>query len=171
MAWVLPGWGGRLKEDFSLERDLLAETSALAEELVIEAFGLNSRELKNIQYELITEANFWPLPDFALAGLMRAETMAPLPGKRRQFYFLFLAEKRVSTLAQGDFLKALLLYIFTHELVHMARFARFMASFWMSPQERWVEEQEVHRLTKRLLEPVPSKGLTEIVARFDQIYQ
>jgi len=172
MAWFIPGWGGGLTSEGRLERTLLAETSSLAEELVAEAFSLTSREFRALQYELLTEREKFPctLPDFALAGLVRAENKALHPRKRRDFYFLLLAERKLATLGRRYSLRALLLYIFTHELIHMVRFARFVATFWMPWEERIQEERTVHYLTRKLLQGSPWEGIQEILSLFDKIY-
>lgn len=172
MAWFIPGWGRDLAPGGRLERALVAEASSLAEELVAEAFSLTPRECLSLQYELLTDYALLPcrLPDSALAGLVRAETQALHPRKRRDFYFLFLAEERLLALSQGDSLRALLLYIFTHELIHMVRFARFIAAFWMPMEVRWQEERKVHRLATQILQKVPWRELGEILSRYDKIY-
>ncbi len=173
MAWLLPGWRGPLKGLGSLEPGLLAEASSLAEELVADAFSLTSRDLRFLQYEVFTERDllFFPLPESALAGLVRGETQALLPRKRRPFYWLLLSERKILSLAEGrDFLYALLLYIFTHEFVHMVRFLRFAACFWMSPEFRFQEEKVVHNVARKILTRVPVKELRAVLSRFDQIY-
>ncbi len=173
MAWLLPGWGGPLKKKGYLEPEMLADTAALAEELVGEAFSLTSRDFRSLQYEVFTERDllFFPLPDSALAGLVRAETRALLPRQRREFYWLLLSEQKIISLAEGrDFLRALLLYIFTHELVHMVRFLRFAAGFWMSAEDRFEEERRVHALAREILTRLRLKEMLTVLNRFDEIY-
>jgi len=151
----------------------LAEASSLAEELVGEAFCLTSRDLRFLQYEVFTERDlpFFPLPDNALAGLLRGETRMLLPRKRRPFYWLLLSEKKILSLTgERDFLRALLLYIFTHEFVHMVRFLRFAASFWMPLEARFEEECRVHAVVRRILHRVPEREMITVLDRFDEIY-
>ncbi len=171
MAWVLPGWGGGLElKEASLPEGALEEASSLAEELVGDFFGLTSRDWRFLQYVLFLEKEL-VFAEEALASLFLFETQALLPGKRRRFYGLFLAEDKILSLGlRGPSLEALLLYIFTHELVHMVRFLKFSASFWMPYEGRFKEEREVHLLCRKILRRVPGKELQDIIYQFDQIY-
>ena len=56
-------------------------------------------------------------------------------------------------------LEPLLLYVLTHEFIHVARFARFMGPFEAGPAGRQAEEETVHRETFRLLSKVLLPGL------------
>ncbi len=147
---------------------MLADTASLAEELVEDYFRLGSR-WRALQYEVLTQSPW--LPDETLAALVRAEVDHPLPHRRRDFYLILLQEERLLRMAQGDFLRALLLYIFTHELIHMVRFVRFAASFWMRPEERAFEEVQVHRLACEILRRIKWPGLGEVLGLFDAVYQ
>ncbi len=170
MAWVLPGWGGNLRLEGSLPKEVLGRASSLAEELVGDFFGLGTREWRFLQWQLFVKERI-SFAEEALASLHLLETEAVLPCKRRWFYGVFLAEKNIlASGLKGPFLEALLLYIFTHELVHMVRFMRFWASFWMPYKERVTEEREVHRLCCEILRKLPRKELQDIIRQFDKIY-
>ncbi len=174
MAWVIPGWGGPLKKEASdrLERALLGEASSLAEELVVDFFRLGGRGCRALQYEVLTDQEFpLPLPADSLAALLRAEVAALLPHRRRDFYFIFLRESRLAKLEERDFLYALLLYIFTHELIHMVRFMQFAACFWMMPHKRWEEERLVHTLCRKVLQGLKFPRLDEVLKAFNELYQ
>ncbi len=171
MVGVLPSGRSPLspgRKKARLSPELLAETASLAEELVEERFRLGSR-WRALQYEVLTKSPW--LPEESLAALMRAETDHPLPHRRRDFYLILLQEERLLKMAQGDYLRALLLYIFTHELIHMVRFVRFAASFWMRPEERAYEEALVHELSSAVLQRLKWPGLQEILRLFDLVYQ
>jgi len=171
MAWVLPGWGRNLNsKNASLPQEILETTSCLAEELVGDYFGLGVRDWRGLQYQLFFEKEL-TLTEEALAALFLFETEALLPCRRRWFYGLFLAEREILALdLKRPSLEALLLYIFTHELVHMVRFLRFWASFWMPYEKRFAEEREVHRLCRKILRKISKKELEEIIQQFDRIY-
>lgn len=53
--------------------------------------------------------------------------------------------------AAQDWLKALLIYILTHELVHVVRFQRAEESFLADQRDRRQEEERVHQITLDLL--------------------
>ncbi len=174
MAWVIPGWGGSLERGSSkrLERALLGEASSLAEELVVDFFRLGSRGCRALQYEVVTDQEvFLPIPADSLAALLKAEVAALLPHRRRDFYFIFLRESRLAKLEERDFLYALLLYIFTHELIHIVRFMQFMACFWMVPHKRWEEECLVHTLCREVLGRLKFPRLDEVLKAFNDLYQ
>lgn len=56
-----------------------------------------------------------------------------------------------------------ILYIVTHELVHIVRFSKFQQSFDALPEEKMVEETRVHRKTHEILAPVPVSGLGDVL--------
>lgn len=63
-------------------------------------------------------------------------------------------------------LEALLVYILTHELIHVARFAKFMELFSLSPEGRRSEEEIVHRETFRLLRKINLRGLDLVLSLY-----
>ena len=62
---------------------------------------------------------------------------------------------------------ALLLYITTHELVHVIRFSQFLALFEASEEEKVLEEGRVHRLTQKILEPLNFLDLPPIIRYYN----
>lgn len=147
---------------------MLASASTLAEELVGDFFGLGPRDWLGLQYQVFPAGEG---AENVLATLALLESPALLPCRRRWFYGIFLAEGRVLSLAQGrSFLEALLLYIFTHELIHMVRFLKFRASFWMPAPLRFEEEKKVHQLCRKVLAGLALEDLGAVLSRFDEIY-
>jgi hypothetical protein len=75
--------------------------------------------------------------------------------KRRDFYFICLQDHRILRALQRDKnlrLLPLLVYIFTHELVHIVRFCNFSQRFEISGEGRQEEERLVHKTTCEILE-------------------
>ncbi len=170
MPWFIPSRPDTLRTPRGKEAlcpKLLAEVATLAEELVEDHFCLGGF-WRFLQYEVVLLKELWPAG--ALASLIRAETKHILPHRRRDFYLILLPEKRLLQMGQGDYLRALLLYVFTHELVHMVRFVRFAASFWMPSAQRIKEEILVHQLTSKILRAVSLPALKEIQLFFDDLY-
>ena len=60
----------------------------------------------------------------------------------------------------------LLLYILTHELVHVARFHHLMESYQLPDAERDREERLVHRLTGAILAQLPDVEIGSLAARY-----
>ncbi|WP_022853127.1 hypothetical protein [Thermodesulfatator atlanticus] len=174
MAWVIPSGGLTFakRNNSKLAPSLLAQTSALAEELIDKHFSLSSQEWRRLQYEIIPQEKILiTIPNDALATLFLLQNHEILPRKRREFFGLALAEEKLVALGKSSsFLNALLLYIFTHELVHMVRFVRFCANFWMALPERLKEERRVHHLTKEVLSYYRCRELEKVIKHFDKIY-
>ncbi|MDA8124258.1 MAG: hypothetical protein M0009_03605 [Deltaproteobacteria bacterium] len=68
-------------------------------------------------------------------------------------------------------LAPLLLYIATHELVHVVRFERGEGNFDASAEERQDEEGKVHRITHHLLKPVTDSDLNLVLDCFSDRYR
>ena len=77
--------------------------------------------------------------------------------KERDFYFICLQDHRILKALERDKelgLMPLLVYIFTHELVHIVRFCNFLQRFEVSGKVREMEESVVHATTYDILEDV-----------------
>ena len=172
MAWVIPtGISLRGKGKLLPCTYLLAETSALAENLVFDHYRLSQKILKQIQYEVRFLRDSWPFPEEALAVLVKAHNQADAPSTQREFYYIFFPYGRPLPLGRA-FLPALMLYIFTHELVHMVRFALYEASYFAGKEKRELEEKRVHAKTREILKPVAFiPGLPETLEYFEKNHQ
>jgi len=172
MAWFIPtGASLRRKGRLLPCAYLLAATSALAEELVFEHYALSTRTLKKLQYEIRFLKDTWPFPEEALAVLVKGRNEADSPSTKRESYLILFPYGRRIPFSRG-FLPALMLYIFTHELVHMVRFARYEASYFAKNEQRMLEERKVHAKTREILKPLAFiPGLPETLEYFDQNYQ
>ena len=74
--------------------------------------------------------------------------------KKRDFYFICLQDHHILKAVRRDKdvgLLPLLVYIFTHELVHIVRFCNFSQRFEVSGEGREQEEGIVHGLTFEIL--------------------
>ena len=74
--------------------------------------------------------------------------------KTRDFYFICLQDHRILNALKRDnnlTLLSLLVYIFTHELVHIVRFCNFFQRFDISGQGKEKEERLVHATTYEIL--------------------
>jgi hypothetical protein len=57
----------------------------------------------------------------------------------------------------------LLVYVFTHELVHIVRFYKFVQFFDADETERQAEEVRVHQITHELLKPVKIREMSRVI--------
>jgi hypothetical protein len=62
-------------------------------------------------------------------------------------------------------------YIATHELLHMIRFERGEIDFDAPPEEKRQEEDRVHTLTRRILEPFLERDLKLVIECFSDQYK
>ena len=61
----------------------------------------------------------------------------------------------------------LLLYIVTHELVHVIRFSQFLALFEAAEAEKAIEETRVHQLTQKILAPLNLLDLPSVIRYYN----
>ncbi len=98
-----------------------------------------------------------------------ANTVSDDPGmmiRNRDFYFICLQDHRILHALKKDRqlgLLSLLVYIFTHELVHIVRFCSFKQRFDLPETKKKTEEKIVHAKTFEILKDVPVPKLDYIL--------
>ena len=86
--------------------------------------------------------------------------------KERDFYFICLQDHLILNALRRDKelgLLSLLVYVFTHELVHIVRFCSFLNRFEISGRERDKEEKIVHAKTFEILKDISVPRLDYIL--------
>ncbi len=88
-----------------------------------------------------------------------ARTVSPYESrtKKRDFYLICLQDHQILKALHRDKelnLLSLLVYILTHELVHIVRFSNFLKRFETSGQERDKEERFVHATSFKVLKDI-----------------
>ncbi len=86
--------------------------------------------------------------------------------KKQDFYFICLQDHLILNALRRDEelgLLSLLVYIFTHELVHLVRFCNFFKMFEASEKEIGEEETIVHSKTYEILKGLPVPKLDYIL--------
>jgi len=68
-------------------------------------------------------------------------------------------------------LSPLLLYVATHELVHVIRFERSEGDFYATGDEKTSEEEKVHRITRNMLKPLADAELNLVLDCFSDRYR
>jgi hypothetical protein len=85
---------------------------------------------------------------------------------KRDFYFICLQDHQIIRALRRDKelrLLPLLVYVFTHELIHIVRFCNFYQRFDISGDRREKEEGIVHCTTFEILEDLPLQGIEYIL--------
>jgi hypothetical protein len=141
----------------------------LARELTGDFFRLSTETAAGLPYEVRTLRQLEPAeirPAGVLADVVRYEYRDSQYQRKRDLYRVNLQDHNIlAALAQQRRIgfSPFLLYIITHELVHVIRFCRHQAAFYLDPKPRQEEEQRVHALTRRILDPVPMRGLAPVL--------
>ncbi len=150
---------------------LLEKAVMVAEDIISNFFHLTTDYWVRNPYEVKTlkDTGTIDIPEGVYAHLMKY-------GKRfcqkdsgtdyRDLYTIQVYDHRVlkATGGKESVLRPFLVYIMTHELVHITRFAKFECL--ISKEDKAAEEEKVHGLTNEILSKVPISGLGDIIDFF-----
>ncbi len=154
-------------DDFSV----LQEALRIAEDRVTDYYRLSNRQWVRHPFEVITGKAqiLWEEAPHAFAVLRKARPLSEgynIRGYLRELYLICLQDHIILRALMRDpqlYLFPLLLYIFTHELIHIIRFGSYEQLFYLGPEKRGQEETVVHGLTSRVLKGVPCKGIQYVI--------
>jgi hypothetical protein len=148
----------------------------MARELTADFFGLTEDQARDVPCEIRTLAELKQdeiHADRVLADLARYQYIDAEFGRKHDLYRVNVQDHNILHSVQRNRsdvrLAPLLLYVLTHELVHVIRFIKFLAPFHLPVSERWGEERRVHELTLRILSAVPMPGLTAVLSRYHSL--
>jgi hypothetical protein len=164
-------------EQFNPEQiGIVNDGVAMVEELVSNFYKMSANQWSAMGgYDIKTLADLLPeeIVDKPFAQILRYE------GRRKDtflgssiydFYKICLQDHTIlSVLRQSIGLKLspFILYIVTHELVHIVRFCKFLQSFDALPEKKMAEETRVHKKTREILKPVPVSGIADVFRFYD----
>lgn len=148
----------------------------MAEELVSNFYKMSIAQWLRLKYDVKTLADLTPeeIVSGPFAQIIRYEGQrknTSLGSFTYDFYKICLQDHSIlSTLRQSPVLKffPFLLYITTHELIHIVRFSKFLQGFDASPEERIAEEKRVHQKTHEVLDSVRLAGLSDVLEFYYQ---
>ncbi|MDP3183074.1 MAG: hypothetical protein Q8M54_09710 [Desulfobaccales bacterium] len=143
-------------------KELLQEAVVIAEEVTSEFFKLTQGHWLKARYDILTlealqQEEISPHALALVAKYGGQPQGRHLPSTFFDFYRICLQDHNIlKALETGGELRLfpLLVYVLTHELVHIVRFSQYLARFEASPEEKRQEEEQVHRLTQRILAPL-----------------
>jgi len=156
------------------QRFWVREVLETAEPLVGDYFGVNLGDLDRFPYDLRTLANLdrQEKTRRALAQVCKYEYRKEaelLNRRRKEFYRICLQDDRILNAIQAEppsMLKTLLLYVVTHELIHVTRFTLEPQRFYLDPKEKGVEERCVHRMTYEILKSFRDPYIGPMLERY-----
>ncbi len=155
------------KEDLSTVSNALH----IAEEVTGDFFKFSSRQWRQHPYDVRTLSDLKrdeiKEDVFALLhkGLLGQGGYSPRVAKK-DYYFICLQDHQILEAITRDKtmgLLPLLVYVFTHELVHIVRFGRFLERFDVTGPKKEQEEQRVHEITFEILKDLPIKRLDYVL--------
>ena len=157
---------------FSPEQIVIVnQAAAMAEELVINHYKMSETEWKRPRYDFKTLSDLEPheIADGPLAQIIRYEGKpkhAFLNSSTYDFYKICIQDHAIlKLLAQHPFIMlfSLVLYIATHELIHIVRFSKFLQNFHATPDEKQIEEKRVHDKTHEILCDIKLPGISQVI--------
>ena len=137
----------------------VSEALDVAEDRTGNFFKFSLCQWKRHHYDIKTQSDFnnQDITPNAFALLQKCAGMINHNGietRKRDFYFICLQDQEIEKALGRDRnlqLLPLLVYVFTHELVHIVRFCNFYQIFEISGRKREREEGIVHGITHRIL--------------------
>ncbi len=151
----------------------------ISEDVIGDRFRISTSQWKHYRYDIksLKDLKEEEVTDDAYAQILRYTQHPDLRtrGSERREYFKICLQDHVilRTLEAHPHLKFLpfMVYIVTHELIHVVRFARFVVSFYAPEKERLEEEIIVHSITNRLLASTGISGMKETLHFFSKAGQ
>jgi hypothetical protein len=153
---------------------VLRQSIDLSEELLSEYYKISTSQWKQYRYDIqsLKDLQEEEITDSAFAQIHRylRNPHERLRGSEPGDYFkICLQDHVIRKAVQRDSIIQLFplsLYIVTHELIHVIRFAKFLQRFDSTPPEQETEEGRVHALTYQLLHNRKFPGLPEVLSAF-----
>ena len=137
----------------------VGEVLEIAETLTGNYFQVDLEDVGRFPYDLRTLANLRHQEKTrrALAQVCKYEYQnkkTPFRDGGKEFYRICLQDDKILNTVRADgqsLLEPLLLYIVTHELIHVIRFSMEPKKFYLHSKEKKIEERDVHCKTYELL--------------------
>jgi hypothetical protein len=149
---------------------------AMSEELVSNFYKMSASQWLSRRYDIKTLADLNPEETVSgpFAQVIRYQGQrkdASLSSAAYDFYKICLQDHAIlAAIAQSPGIKLLpfILYIVTHELIHIVRFSKFLQGFDASQNETAAEETRVHEITREILGPVGIPELANVLKFYDK---
>lgn len=156
-------------------KELLQEAAVIAEEMTFDFFKLSPAHWRRARYDILTleglsREEISPHAHALVAKYKGCPPNSSLQSAFFDFYRVCLQDHNIlKTLETTSELSMfpLLLYIVTHELVHVIRFSQFLALFEAPEGEKVREEILVHRLTQKILQPLNFLDLPAVIRYYN----
>jgi hypothetical protein len=159
-----------LKKFNQKQMTVVKRATALSEEIVNNFFKISANEWRHRRYDVQTLTDLHPeeVVDGPFAQIIRYRgnrSDIPLSSSSYDFYKIGLQDHNIlSAINQSASIELFpfILYIVTHELIHIIRFSQFLQNFEASSDEKLIEEHRVHEKTHEILKSVPIPGIEAV---------
>lgn len=149
----------------------LSDALDIAEDATGNHFKFSLGQWKNHRYDVKTLSSLvgYEVEPAALAVLNKGKTVLDgfeSKSKSQDFYLICLHDPLILKVLERDrnlSLLSLLVYVFTHELVHIVRFCNFFQRFDAHEKEIIREEKVVHRTTFEILRKLSLPNLDYVL--------
>lgn len=150
----------------------MKQAVCLSEEVISEWFHLTTSCWRRYRYDVRTLKFLSPdeIASSVFAQVVRyGRPEGPSGMRQGDWYRICLQDHNILAALQRDpalDLFPLLVYVFTHELVHVVRFYKFYQCFEADDYSRAKEEATVHDLTHRILHQVNMGAIPNILKHY-----
>ncbi len=153
------------------ELETVSDALEIAEDATGNFFKFSFGQWKRHQYDVKTLSSLRRDEISTHAFALLNKNLGLLTGfesktRRYDFYDICLQDHRILKALKRDKelgLLSLLVYIFTHELVHIVRFCNFLKRYEICGKERETEEKIVHATTYEILKDLSMSKLDYIL--------
>ncbi|NOZ88240.1 MAG: hypothetical protein GXP49_18665 [Deltaproteobacteria bacterium] len=148
---------------------------SLSEEVSAEYFKLTSFTQERFAYDVVTalDKGSYCRKKGVLAVLERYSREAPGEAPRTFFRISLQDRNILAALDRDDTLNFddLMVFVFTHELVHIVRFVLFYKSFYAQGAERSDEEEKVQEITMEILKKLKRRSMNTVLEKWGKAGQ
>jgi hypothetical protein len=154
------------------QRKLVIHALSEAEDRTSGYYCIPPRHWQHLRYDLITRSDLaWtPLPELALAKVQRIEQVNVMQRRQLEFFRIQLNDPRILGAAKRDRLEPILypflVYILTHEMVHLVRLSTILDETEEQPFSAELEEERVERISRQILSQAGSDFFKPVFDRF-----
>ena len=154
---------------------ILGEALDIAEDRTGNYYKLSLGQWKRHRYDIKTQESLSAdeITKYAFALLNKCTNITDgydSKTKNQDFYFICLQDNQILKAIKRDKnleLLPLLVYIFTHELVHIVRFNNYFQRYEASGVDREKEEKIVHSITYEILKKLSLQNLDYILESYE----
>jgi hypothetical protein len=157
-----------------LERNLVTRAVGEAEEFTARYYCIPPHRWQQLRYDLLTrEDQGWqPIPDWALAHLQCLHWSHPDRNSGYDFYRIQLNDPSILSAAKRENLESdlypFLVYILTHEMVHLVRHWTILPCHGNALKTQ-DEEIRVQRISHQILSDAEHLQLKPVLSKFSSI--